>query len=546
MPFESPDWEEADTWNTESVEADTSLADLLVPGLTILSHPDRDRIGERAALTRLASKRQTCLSRLEPTFLAQGLDEARPLGDRHLSRQPIHLAPGPEEGDLVLDAGATPTKVEVDGHAVTARYQISAREIERGVVLILGRRVTLLLHPMPPVLPEGDAPFHGLVGRSDAMARLRQALRQAAALDVPVLLCGETGTGKELAASAVHRASERHEQPFVAINMGAIPPTLAAAELFGASKGAFTGADRKHTGYFEEAHGGTLFLDEIGETPSEVQALLLRALESGEIQPVGGGARKKVDVRLITATDADLESAMADDRFRGPLYHRLSGYRVDLPALCERRQDLGELFVHFLRDELGDGDDLAGHGGRSWPLAKLTARLAHHTWPGNVRELRNVARRLAVAATSESDGGLLKLLDELLVSSARMRNGGDPPAATSDATSTSTAASSTASTDDTPSRRFRKRKSVSEDELLAALRDHGWRLKPTAESLKVSRTALYRMIEACGRIRKASEIERQEIEDTLARAGGDAEAAAADLEVSPHGLKLRMAELGLA
>jgi two-component system nitrogen regulation response regulator GlnG len=167
-----------------------------------------------------------------------------------------------------------------------------------------------------------------------------------------VLLRGETGTGKELAARALHDAGPRRRRGFLAVNMGAVPPTLAAAELFGAARGAFTGADQKRIGYFTRADGGTLFLDEIGETPAEVQILLLRALDNREIQPVGGGDPQPVDVRLIAATDADLEGAMAAVRFRSTLLHRLSGYEIFLPQLRDRREDFGRLFLHFLSQEL--------------------------------------------------------------------------------------------------------------------------------------------------------------------------------------------------
>src|SRR5262249_36055632 len=141
-------------------------------------------------------------------------------------------------------------------------------------------------------------------------------------------------------------------RPFLALNLGALPPSLAAAELFGATRGAFTGAEQARRGYFRRAHGGTLFLDEIGETPQEVQPLLLRGLESGEIQPLGSEERVHADVRIVAATDTDLEQAVATGRFRGPLLHRLGGYAIRLPALRERRDDIGRLLVHFLRCEL--------------------------------------------------------------------------------------------------------------------------------------------------------------------------------------------------
>src|SRR6185369_2634420 len=205
-----------------------------------------------------------------------------------------------------------------------------------------------------------------------------------------------------------------------AVNMGAIPPALAAAELFGAARGAFTGADQRRTGYFSQAHGGTLFLDEIGETPPEVQVLLLRALETGEIQPVGAEAPRRVDVRVLAATDADLEEAIAAGRFRFSLFKRQTAYEIRLPALRERREDFGQLFFSFLRQELealgeaGRLDD-PGPRGDPWLPAPLVARLAAADWPGNVRQLRNAARQIAIgnrgAAHAVLPPPLLKTLE---------------------------------------------------------------------------------------------------------------------------------------
>ncbi|MEO1370547.1 MAG: sigma 54-interacting transcriptional regulator, partial [Acidobacteriota bacterium] len=254
----------------------------------------------------------------------------------------------------------------------------------------------LLLHRLDPQVP--DLPRYGLVGESPGLLRVRSSIRQVADLDVTVLLRGATGTGKELVARALHDASPRRGGPFVAVNMAAVPASLAAAELFGAAKGAFTGADRQRSGYFQRAEGGTLFLDEVGETPTEIQALMLRALETREIQPVGGDRAKRVDVRVLSATDLDLESAVDDDRFRGPLLYRLSGYVLRLPTLDERREDFGRLLIHFLRREL----DAIGEPGRldppaAWFPASLCARLALMDWRGNVRQLANTARQLVIA-----------------------------------------------------------------------------------------------------------------------------------------------------
>ena len=350
-------------------------------------------------LTALASGQDVSLSRLEPLFSAPGQADRRPLADPHLSRQPLLLARTPE-GTLRLARNRAKTQVAADAEPLAEVQDFSVSDIEQGVVLLLAKRVVLLLHMLDPVPPE-NLPSFALVGESAGMVAVRQQISRVADLEVPALLRGETGTGKELVANAIHCASTRRSRPFVAVNMGAIPPTLAAAELFGAAKGAFTGADRRRTGYFARARGGTLFLDEIGEMPPEVQVLLLRTLETGEIQPVGAEASQSIDVRILAATDARLETEIEAGRFRAPLLHRLSGYEIRLPPLRERRDDLGRLLLHFLQEELialGEGWRLENPAAaaRPWLPAVVVERLALYSWPGNVRQLRNVARHLVI------------------------------------------------------------------------------------------------------------------------------------------------------
>src|SRR6185369_15510863 len=382
---------ETQTWSTPEGKPAPSLT---VPGLTILGHPAVRRVGERAALLDLASGRETLLSRAEPGFAAPGETDLQPLAARYLSRRPWVLRPT-SDGGVRLHRGDSPMSLTVDGAPVADEVSLPASAVERGVVLLLAGHVVLLLHRFRPVFA-GNTPRFDLVGLSDPLLDLCRQISRVADLDVPVLLRGASGTGKELVAAALHGASRRRAKPFLALNMGALPASLAAAELFGAARGAFTGAEHARRGYFRRAHGGTLFLDEIGETPVEVQPLLLRALESGEVQPLGSEEAARVDVRVLAATDTDLEQAAAAGRFRGPLLHRLGGYTIRLPALRERRDDIGRLFFHFLREELagvGEEDRLADHGpeARPWPPAEWIAHLASAPWPGNVRQLRNVA-----------------------------------------------------------------------------------------------------------------------------------------------------------
>ncbi len=232
--------------------------------------------------------------------------------------------------------------------------------------------------------------LHGLLGASAAMRSLHTLLSQVAARDLTVLLTGETGTGKELAARAVHAESPRKAKPFVAVNCGALPADLVESELFGHAKGAFTGATMAKAGLFEEAHGGTLFLDEMGDLPLPVQVKLNRALQEKEVRRVGTTVPVKVDVRVVAATHRELAAEVAAGRFREDLYYRLNVVTVRLPALRERREDIPLLAMHFLAR--AGRPELEGFAPEA--LRALTA----YAWPGNVRQLENaVARAVAVA-----------------------------------------------------------------------------------------------------------------------------------------------------
>ncbi|MCO5055443.1 nitrogen regulation protein NR(I) [Thermomonas sp.] len=255
---------------------------------------------------------------------------------------------------------------------------------------------------MPEVSPaevslSAPAPSTELIGQAPAMRALFRAIGRFAQVPLSVLITGETGTGKELVARALHRESPRAGKPFVALNTAAIPAELLESELFGHEAGAFTGAQRRHIGRFEQANGGSLFLDEIGDMPATLQTRLLRVLAEGEFFRVGGRELIRVDVRVLAATHQPLEALVEQGRFRADLLHRLDVVRLHLPPLRERREDIGVLAARFLATAATR---------LHLPARKLAPaaleRLHAHAWPGNVRELENLCWRLAALAPGET------------------------------------------------------------------------------------------------------------------------------------------------
>ncbi len=474
--------------------------------LTIAYHPDTTRVGERHHLDAHAA-----VGRLEPDFVAAGALEPRPLGDRNISRKPVMIHS--EARGARIDASGTTTPLRVDGEALT-QCHLGHERIDRGVVLELADRVVLLLQRMTSLGPA--RPRHGMVGASEALGALWDEIDRVARRDVPVLIRGESGVGKELVARAIHAASKRAGRPFVAVNMAAVPPSTAAAELFGHARGAYTGAVGAHGGFFGEAEGGTLFLDEVGATPLELQAMLLRALESGEVQPVGEQRSRAVDVRVVTATDEPLEEAVARGAFRLPLLHRLAGYELAVPPLRARRDDIAALLLHFLREGLaGEGEaarlDDPGPQRDLWLPAPVVARLLRHDWPGNVRELRNIARRLVIHGAGRASVAWDDTLEAMLSRHAER----DAPRAAE----------------------------IDDERLIAALSQHRWEVAATARSLGVPKTTLYRLMDQCEGIRRAHDLSREEIAAAQRECRGKLGEMAMRLRVSRVGLRKRMTQL---
>jgi two-component system nitrogen regulation response regulator GlnG len=477
---------------------------------TIAAHPDARRVGERAVLGP-RERASAEITRLGPEFFGTRSPAGTPLADRTVSRKPVRVR---VDGDAI-EIATEDASLHVDGRrAATARAG-------EGAVVRLGR-VVLVLHAST-TMPRGGHAAHALVGTSDALARVRDHVDRVAREAVAVLLRGESGVGKELVARAIHDASARAAEPFVALNVAALPPGTAAAELFGHARGGYTGAVGEHHGAFGAADRGTLFLDEIGATDDTVQSMLLRALDTGDIRQVGARAGRKVDVRVVAATDADLEAEIRAGRFSLPLFHRLAGYEIRVPPLRERREDVGSLLVHFVREALtasGETALLDPEREEPWLPAALVERLVLHRWQGNVRELRNMARQIVIA----SRGHPVALLPE--GAERALGDGAETP-------------------EPAPAARDRGLDAIADAEILAALREHDWEPTAAARALGVSKASMYQLMARVPGVRSAKDLGAVEIRAALDACGGDLRRTAERLEVSKRALKRRMTDLGL-
>ncbi len=326
-----------------------------------------------------------------PTLVGHGSACQVLLQDRLVSRRHLQLE---RTGTLlrIIDLGSR-NGTRVNGVRVVEAMLAGGETVQLGETAL---RVSLDTGEASPGLPP-DTRFGRFVGASVEMRRLYPLLRRLAASTVPVIIEGETGTGKEVLAQALHEAGPRADQPFVVLDCTCVAPSMMEATLFGHERGAFTGAVAGHKGLFEEAHGGTLLIDEIGDLDLALQPKLLRAIERSEIRRVGGQRVIKVDVRIIAATRRDLDREIQAGRFRDDLFHRIAVGRVFLPPLRRRKGDVSLLARHFCESQ--------GYDDRSLP-ASLLARWEDYAWPGNTRELRNaVARYLALGEFETTGAG---------------------------------------------------------------------------------------------------------------------------------------------
>jgi len=316
---------------------------------------------------------------------------------------------------------------------------------------------------------------HELVGSGPAMKKLVAQIDRVAASETRVCILGETGTGKELVARAIHEKSPRHENAFITLNCAAVPAELIESELFGHEKGAFTGAAARHTGKFEQADGGTLFLDEIGDMPVAMQAKLLRVLEEGEVERVGGDKPIKVNVRVVVATHRNLEDLVKQNAFRRDLFHRIYVFPLLLPPLRERPEDFPALVQHFARQVA------AQNAWKDKSFAKdAISELRRYSWPGNIRELRNIVERLVLLATE----------DAIAVSDVRL--------VLPDSSSSTSFTSSTSFPSSSSGTLAERTESFEKEVLLAEIRRHNFHMTNVARALGLERSHLYKKCQQLG------------------------------------------------
>ncbi|MEP5566879.1 MAG: sigma 54-interacting transcriptional regulator [Halioglobus sp.] len=485
---------------------------------TIIFHPCVERIGQWAQLS--TDKKTHTLGRQTPLFGSSPDASFAPLEDPYVSRHALSLTITDDGVQLHRDPSAS--RCRVAGSELLEQLFVGNAQLDAGVPLALSHTIVLLLRRSPDVRPKCSISLDGaLIGSSVAMERLRKEVMRAANSDSDVLIRGETGVGKELVAQAVHLNSARYDQPMVSVNMAAVPSSLAAAALFGSAKGAFTGAEKSRSGYFQEAQGGALFLDEVGDTPEEVQPLLLRALQQREIQMVGGALRK-VDVRVISATDAQLEASNCN--FKSALRHRLAAMEIHVPSLAEHLEDIGELLFHFvsqaciregrlrlLPNAQSDGKTVA-----QW--ADLFYRFACYHWPGNVRQLENFAGQVVIASEQ-------KLTVPASVTAEIYR---------------STLKTEPTEEEEVSGPKRRKPREITESDFIDAMEQGLFEIATVADELGVSRRSIYRRIDASARFRRASQVSKNEIDKALLSSGGHLGNAAFNLEVSATGLRQRL------
>jgi two-component system nitrogen regulation response regulator GlnG len=473
------------------------------------------------------------LGRHSPLFAAADLSATRTpqgqgIADACVSRQALRLVR--QGGEWLITRKPGRSRLRIDGDELLAELALSQQQLQRGVLISLAQRVILHLRLQPQRSFSQNVPasLAALSGVSPAMQQLRESAVLAAKSPDDVLLIGATGTGKERIASAIHALSDRSAGPWVAVNMAAMPVELASASLFGARKGAYTGADKSSAGFFRQASGGTLFLDEIGDTPAPLQPMLLRALQEREIQVVGGKT-ERVDLRVIAAMEQNPDQLR--EHFRPALRYRLGAQEIHLPSLQGRREDVA-LLAAALFHEHAKADD------RQWQMnasdksirlwARLFEQLLAYAWPGNVRELQLTIAQ--ISGFSENGLRVPRAVRSRLESASGLRLAPTPK-------------QTDAEVKETPTQRMAD---ISDADFMHAWRGAHYEVSTVARELGVSRPAIYRRLRTLRECRLAADVPLGEMLSALDACRGDLASTADRLAVSLRGLQTRLRASGVS
>ena len=491
--------------------------------LTIVFHPDTSRIGETAVFEKPRGARVRVLGRDSPGFARpeSGSTQLIPLNDCYVSREALQFRYS--DGSVCIQRKSSSSRARIGASELSSEIRLSQSQLNVGVAIVLGGRVVVLLRRAVQLTRSvnGSNQGHQSLGGSSAyMSQLKDQISALAMTNLDILIQGETGTGKELVAEAVHAASEWGSQKMIAVNMAAIPAALASSLLFGSVKGAFTGADKASQGYFRQAQGSTLFLDEIGDTQEEIQAQLLRALQQREIQVVGGRV-EKVKLRVISATDAQLEDQSGN--FKSALRHRLAESEIVLLPLRQHPEDIGELLFTFVkramktlgREQVLPNEHSTANEVAMW--ADLFHQFVMYAWPGNIRELHNYAQQ--VALSSEFSAVIPQSIEARLPQFGPAQGSGK-----------------------SPEREITQARSedYSDSEFLEGYKNARYEVQRTARQLGISRQAVYRRILESPGLSLASELSDEQVRTVLENYGDDLSAAAMQLKVSRAALRERI------
>jgi DNA-binding NtrC family response regulator len=500
-------------------------------GMTIAWHPDLARIGDQyiggidAAIIEL--------SRFSPTF-QQISSDPLPIGHGGISREPVRIVRDTSDGITICPPNSRMV-VEINGKEIRDPTYISAAQIEAGAILGLGRAVFICIHWMR-CLPKQN-PVEGFLGVGSSAIQTRDLIRLAATNDNTVLLLGETGTGKEVAAQGIHNLSKRNSHKLVSVNMAALNESLAAADLFGATRGAYTGAQTTRDGFFSEAQNSTLFLDEIGNTPATVQPMLLRVLENGEYRPLGATRDARSTARLITATDQDLY----DESFNHALLRRLESFIIRIPPLRARREDIGILIRDLLQNR-----NLTTIDASQIPHA-LISDMLNFDWPGNVRQLGNTFKR-ALLSIQMGEFPVLALMVERpkmsASASAEMRQPSSAPANFQPPRNITSPAKAEVSPGNEGLLERKKLRDLTEQDVVDAMEKHQWTIQYAADDLGISRPSMYKLIESNRQIRRVEQIPAEEIQEQFQLANNQVEQCASRLKTPSEALRRHLKGLG--